>query len=340
MPHPRSLVAILATLIALVAIPATASASSSANGAPAVKAHVLKAKKALKKFKLAVRSDNDSVALAQLRSARRQTAAASKTARRMAARAGTGASSLVAANSLTLAGNQYDTLLEQITALVDEISGHAQLVTAQSIPSAIAGKQKVVQILTGLLNKVPESARGPLASVIAALSVGDATEAVNLKAALDGGTLPGNISAIVSQSLAMATQAIQMAFDTIKGILPMLPSIVQGPLGMILDTVSNVVGTIVPGVLNTVTGLVGQILGSLPFVGTASGGGLGNLLGGILGDSASPGAGIPDIGSMLSGLFPGGSTGGSGGGGIVGSVVGIVSSVTGMISNLLGGLLG
>jgi hypothetical protein len=213
-------------------------------------------------------------------------------------------------------------------------------VIAQSIPSAIAGKAKVVEVLTALLDRVPESARGPLASIIAALSVGDATEVVNLDAALDGGTLPAGISGLISSSLNMATVAIQMAFDTIKAVLPMLPSVVQGPLGMILDMVSNTIGTIVPGILNTVTGLVDQILGSLPFVGTGAGGGLGNLLGSILGGGSTPGAGIPDIGSLLSGLFPSsGSTGGSGGG-IVSGVTGIVSSITGMISNLLGGLLG
>ena len=343
MSHPRSLVAILATLVALVAIPATASAKSSAgNGAPAVKAHVSEAKKALRKFKVAVVRDDGSVALAQLKGARRQTAAASKTARRMAAPAGRGAPSLAAAQSLTLAGNQYDALLEQMTALNDEITGRVQLVIAQSIPSAIAGKQRVVEILTTMLDKVPESAKAPLASVIAALSVGDATEVSNLDEALHGGTLPSNISGLVSQSLGMVTQALQTAFDTIKAILPMLPSAVQGPLATIINIVSSTAGTLVPSVLSTITGLVDQILGSLPFVGTGSQGGLGNLLGGILGGGSTPGAGIPDISGLLSGLFPGqGSSGGaSGGGGPVAGVGGLVSSITAMISNLLGGLLG
>jgi hypothetical protein len=318
-----------------VAIPATASAkSSTSNGAPAVKAHVHKAKKALKKFKVAVVRDNDRVALAQLNSARRQTAAASKIARRMAARAGEGGPSLVAAQSLTLAGNNYDALLEQITALVDEINGRVQLVIAQSIPSV--GKQKIIGVLTALLDKVPASARAPLASVITALSIGDATEVTNLDAALGSGTLPSNISGLLSQSLGMASQAIQMAFTTVKSILPLLPSALQGPLGTILDMVSSTLGTIVPGVLATVTGLVDQLLGSLPFVGAGAQGGLGNLLGGILGGGSSPGAGIPDLSGLLAGLFPQGSSGG----GPVAGIGGLISSITGMISNLLGGLLG
>ena len=245
--------------------------------------------------------------------------------------------------SLTLAGNQYDALLEQMTALNDEITGRVQLVIAQSIPSAIAGKQRVVEILTTMLDKVPESAKAPLASVIAALSVGDATEVSNLDEALHGGTLPSNISGLVSQSLGMVTQALQTAFDTIKAILPMLPSAVQGPLATIINIVSSTAGTLVPSVLSTITGLVDQILGSLPFVGTGSQGGLGNLLGGILGGGSTPGAGIPDISGLLSGLFPGqGSSGGgaSGGGGPAAGLGGLISSITGMISNLLGGLLG
>lgn len=328
----------MATLAALVALPATASAQSSHHASTSVKSHVSKAKKSLKKFHLAVAAHDDSLALADLNSARRHTAAAAKLARSLASHASTDAQQVSAASALTLAGGQYDSLVEQITALVDEVTGQVQAIVAQSIPSALAGKQKVIQILTELLPKLPAAAQGPLASIITALSVGDDTEVTNMQGALDGGTLPVNISGLISQSLGMATAAIQTAFDTIKGIIPLLPSVVQGPLSTILDLVSNTVGTIIPTVLNMATGLIGQILGSLPFIGSGANGGLGNLLGGILGGSSTPGtgAGIPNISGLLGNLFP---SGGSGGGGPVAGIGGIVSSITGLITNLLGGLL-
>jgi len=192
-----------------------------------------------------------------------------------------------------------------------------------------------------MLDKVPAEVQPVLASIITALSIGDATEVVNLDDAIDSGNLPLNISAIVSQCLNMATQAIETAFATIQSILPMLPGAAQGPLSTILDMVTATVGTIVPSVLTTVTGLIDSVLSSLPFVGgTSATGGLDvfrGLLGGLVGDGASdvPGG----IGDMISSLLGGGSAP-AGGGSAQAGVGGIINSVTGMISSLLGGLFG
>jgi len=272
----------------------------------------------------------------------------------MASSASGATSSANAAQALTVAGTQYDKLLETLTALVDD--GPAQTQIANAIQPTVAGKARIIEILTSLLPSLPPSAQPIVASIITALGAGDATEVVNLDNAIDGGTLPVGIAGIVSQALAIATEAIESAMALINSsVLPLLPTEVQGPLGGVLGTVTSIVGTLIPSVISTVTGLVDSILGSLPFIGGGAGGGglFGGLLGGLLGgDSPSTpgGTGVAGIGGifdvitdLLGSLFGGGSatpgtTPSTGGiGGIVGGVLGTVTS---LIDSLLGGLLG
>jgi hypothetical protein len=351
MSHHRRSVAVMATVAALAAVPATASAKShdsARSTTPAVQVHVTKAQKAVKRLKRAVRAGKGSVVKRELKTARSQTAAAARVARSMAYAATTDPQEIAATRALTLAGTQYDELIEQITALVDEITGQAQALIAQAISPSIAGKQQVIDLLTEMVGKVPAEVQPVLASVIAALSVGDATEIVNLDNAVDGGTLPVNVSAIVTQALNLATSSIESAFGVVQSLLPMLPPAAQAPLGTILDMVTSTVGTIVPGALTTVTGLIDSVLGSLPFVGgtSATGSfGLGGLLGGLVGGGAQtvPGGAGDTIGNLLGGVLGGGSAPAGAtapaAGGIAG-VGGIINSVTGIINGVLGGLFG
>jgi hypothetical protein len=346
----------LATVAAIAAVPATASASTTKDVSKAsvatVQANVKNAKSAVKKLKQAVRAGKSTVAKRELKMARSQTAAASRTARRMANRAVTEDSAAVAAQALTIAGTQYDTLLEVLSALVDD--GPAQSLIAGSIQPTIAGKTQILNALNALLPEVPAEVQPMVASIIASLGAGDATEVVNLDNALNIGSLPETITGLVSQCLAAATQAIQMAMNMVQGLLPVLPTEAQAPLGTILSQVTGIVGTLVPSVLSTVTGLINSIIGSLPFVGgsasaSASGsvstGGLGGLtgifsglLGGVVGGGttgAIPGTG--NIGNMISDLL-GGLLGGSQGGS-TSPITGVISTVTNLINSLLGGLL-
>ncbi len=345
MSHSRRIVAAMATLAVLVAAPATATAQSTPEKpSVAVQVSVDKATKATKRMKRYARLGNANAVARQLKIARSQSAAASRTARSMASAADTSSESVVAAQALTLAGTQYDQLAEAITAIVDQINGQVQMLVANAIAPSLAGKQKIIEVLTGLLNTVPAEAKPVIASIIAALSVSDANEVLNLDQALDSGTLPTGVAGIVSQAMSMATGIIDMAFGVVKSIVPLLPAAVQAPLMQVLNMVTSTVGTIIPTVLNTVTGLIGSILGSLPFVGgtSASAGGLdlGGLLGGILGTGGS--TSLPgNVGGMLDSLLGGLFGGGSGGtGGATGGISGIISSVTGLIGNLLGGLFG
>jgi uncharacterized protein YqgV (UPF0045/DUF77 family) len=344
MSQSRRLVAVMATLATLVAVPATASASTNsvAPTKASVQANVDKATTAVKRIKRYARLGDAKQVASQLKIARSQTAAASKGARRMANAADTQSENLKAAQALTLAGTQYDDLVEAITAIVDQITGQVQALVANSIAPSLAGKQKIIDVLNQILPQVPAAAQPIIATVIAALSAGDADEVMNLNDALQTGGLPVNVSAIVSQALAMATGLIDQAFGMIQGLVPMLPAVIQGPLAQVLNMVNSVVGTIVPTVLTTVTGLIDTILGSLPFVGGTSAGaggafGLGGLLDGILGGGS---ADLGGIGGLLDGLLGGLFGGGSGGSTPAAGVGGILSTVTGLVNNLLGGLLG
>ena len=324
----------MTALAVLVAVPSTASARST-GGSAAVQAHVVKAKKAVKLMNRAAKARSSVGVARHLRTARSQNAAAARKARAMAA----GSDSVAAARALTLSGASYEQFIAAITRLVDQVRGHAQLLLARATKPSLADQAKVIRTLASLLDDVPQSVRPILASIVAALSVGDADEVTNMDAAIQGGDLPANVAAIVTQALAMATQMIEMAFSAIKSIVPMLPTAAQGPLMQILNLVTGTVGTIVPTVLQMVTGLIDTILGSLPFVGTsAAGGGLAGMFGGLLagvtdgGQSALPG----DTGNFLSNLL--GKLFGDGAS--AGGIGGIISSIMAFIGNLLAGLFG
>jgi len=348
MTHSRRILAALATLSVLVAAPATASAAKSTSKVPStakVQVYVDKAEKAVKRMNRYARLGNSKAVAKQLKIARSHSAAASRMSRKMAARATTDRQEIAAAQALTLAGTQYDQLVEAVTAIVDQITGQVQALVANAIAPSLAGKQKIVEVLTQLLDEVPAQVQPMIASIIAALSVGDANEVVNLNSALESGSLPSSIAGIVTSALTMATGIMDQAFGIVQSIVPMLPAAVQGPLMQILNMVTSTVGTIVPSVLATVTGLIDTILGSLPFVGgtsSSTGGmfGLGGLLDGILGGGSGdlPGGIGGMLDSLLGGLFGGGSAGGTST--ATSGITGIVSSVTGLIGNLLGGLFG
>jgi len=344
MSHSRRLAVVMATLAVLVAVPTTASAGSSTAPA-AVQAHVIKAKKAIKRMNRAARTGDSAGVVRQLRTARSQTATASRKARALAA----GPNSVAAAQALTLTGMSYEQLIASITQLVDQVTGQPQMLLAQAIKPSLTSQGQVVGTLASLLDDVPASVQPIVASIVTSLAVGDADEVTNMDAALRSGALPVDVSAIVTQALAMATHGMDTAFSAIKPIVPMLPAPVQGPISGILSMVTGTVGTIVPSMLRTVTGLIDTILGSLPVVGSGAGAGagagtgaggltstFGGLLGGVTagGQNALPGNTGNILSDLLGSLFGGGATAGAGG------IGGIISSIMELISSLLGGMFG
>jgi len=311
----------------------------------AVQKQAAKSDKAVQRLKRAARRDQTASAKRQLRIARSRAESASRLARRMANRARNAKAASNAGVGLTIAGIQYDKLLEALTALVSD--GTAQREIARAIKPTVAGKTRVLRSMTGLIDEMPRSTRPLAATVVAGLGAGDATEVENLDDALTGG-LPGSINAIVTQALALVSEAIETAMRLVRGIVPQLPAEVQPLIGGILGQVTGIVGTLVPSVLSTVTGLINSILGSLPFVGAGSsqGGGLfGGLLGSIFGGSSSSsdassatGGIFAMIQNLLGSIFAAAGSGDAAPS--AGFIAGIISSITELINSLLGGLLG
>lgn len=340
MTYSRRFVATMATFVVLLALPAAASARPSTERSSAgVQSHVVKAQKAIKRMNRAAAAGNAKGVVRQLRTARSQAAAASREARAMAA----ASDSVAAARALTLAATTYEQLISAITKLVDQVTGPAQAAVAQAIKPSLAGQQQVIAVLGSLLDDMPASVRPVLASIVTGLSVGDADEVVNMDSALGGGALPATIASIVKQALAMATQFIDMAFSSMKTVVPMLPAPAQGPLQQVLTMATQASGTMMPTMLSTFTGLIDTILGSLPFTkqGSAGAGGLtgqfGGLLGNITGDgqSALPG----DTGNILSKLLKElfGDSSASGPVATGGLISRIMEFINSLLSSLFGG---
>jgi hypothetical protein len=337
MSHSRRLVATVATLAVLLAVPAGASANvSSASRAASVPTHVVKAQNAIKRMNRAAAAGSTAGVLRQLRTARAQTAAASRDARALAA----ASDSVAAAQALTLAATTYEQLISAITQLVDQVTGQAQAAVAQAIKPSLAGQHQVIGVLASLLDDMPASVRPILASIVTGLAVGDADEVVNMNSAIGSGALAPDITPIVKQALAMATQFIDMAFTAIKGIVPMLPAPAQAPMTQVLNMGTQMSGTMTTTALSTVTGFIDTILGALPFVHGSAGGGLTNVFGGLLGGVTGTGQGaLPgDTGNILSKLlgelFGGSSTSGPGATG------GLISRIMELINSILGGMFG
>ena len=348
----RRSVAVMATVAAVAAVPATASAAPakavSKTSISTVQKSVTSAKKSVKALKRAVRSDQSTVAKRQLKLARSQTANAARVARTMSRSVTTDAAANTAAQALTIAGTQYDALLETLTGLVAD--GTAQSLIAGAIRPTIAGKEQVLETMTALLSELPGSTQPTFAAVIAALGAGDATEVVNLDNALNIGTLPATITGLVTECLATAMAAIESAHGHDPG-LPADAARLTSRRRWARSSRRSPAWSATSSRASSRRSRASSTRSSsaLPIVGGGQAGGgiggigdLGSLLGGILGGGSSTVPGAGDIGTLISDLLGGvlGGGSGSGSGPAGGPVAGVIGTVTGIISSLLGGLLG
>jgi hypothetical protein len=345
MSYSRRIVAAVATLIVLVVVvPAGAEAKSLAvaSQGASVQVSVDRAVVAVKRMTRYARLGRDVAAARQLKVARSQTAAASRVARAMAASAGTGAEGIAAAQALTLVGVQYDDLAEAVSALVSQVTGQAQAQFVNAIVPSLGAKQKVLEMLSALLDGAPVQAKPVIAAIIAVLAATDPAEVINLKAALDSGKLPIDVAVKISEALAVATAFYETAFTMVTSIVALLPKEVQAPLLQILDVVTLPVGSLKPSELSIVTALIAKVLGSLPFAGgtlPASHGlpglsGLAGTFSAIVGSSQSLPGGVSDkLDALLPGLF-----GGPAGGDLGETLSSLLAKIVELIQQLLGGI--
>ena len=211
---------------ALVGALAIAPAAASAHETPSpnsVKVHVRSADQALDMVESLVDRNQDAKAAIQFARNRRQMHAASRETRALqrGARGERGAAR--AASATRLVAKQSNTNAETFAEIVDEVSGKLQIDVAQAARSDLRGREKALDVLARLMDRVPAQAKQGIALAIAALSSDGADEVADLSSAFGGGTLPPEAQQAVGQALAQAFAAIDGAIERLNGIAALVP---------------------------------------------------------------------------------------------------------------------
>lgn len=206
------------TVAALGALAALAFPAGAAAGPPDYRDHLEAAEHALDRAGSLVGSDQ---ARAALEVARANVLA--RKASRVAARIGDPAQ---ASRGVRNVAEQFDLNAETIAALVDELRARFQLGAVEEVEHAVDGRTKAVEVLTDLLERVPEQAvPGILKAIAAVTSGGEETE--ELTAALQSGALSEQAETAVADAITMATAAIQGALDQLEALIGTLPAEAQ-----------------------------------------------------------------------------------------------------------------
>jgi hypothetical protein len=281
-----------ALLAALVAVPTAAEAKPAS---AKVRAQAVAADKSLDRVVSLAKRNRDAAAGKELRNYRRQLRGADTQLRRLRKSASISTSAGAAttyARSGRVVGSVANQCAEQLATLVDDVGGDAQVAIANAIKACIVTRDRIVDVLTGLLEKVPEEAKPYIAKVISMLSAPSEDQIAGITDALGTGTLPVDVSSILTSALEIATAAIDDTIAALQPILGMLPAPVAG-------IVQNVL-TMVTDQLHMVTGMIGNLFtnlfGGVP-TGTGTGTGSTGGLGGLFGSGGLPGL------NVLQGMF-------------------------------------
>ncbi len=212
--------------LALVGAMAVAPAAASAHPSPSpqsVAKHVRNADQALTMVESLVGQNEDAQAAVQFARNRVQMRAAARETRRLQRRSASGAGARRAARATRLLARQSNSNAETFAEIVDEVSGELQLDVARAAAADLGARERALEILTALMDRVPEQARPAIARAIAALSSDGQDEVAALAAALESGALPPEAEAAVQQALGMATAAIDEAIERLNGIVGQVP---------------------------------------------------------------------------------------------------------------------
>ncbi|MBA3299901.1 MAG: hypothetical protein H0U24_07490 [Thermoleophilaceae bacterium] len=276
-----------ALMATLVAVPATAEAKPVSK----VRAQVVAADKSLDRVVSLASRNRDTAAARELRRYRRHLRSAEGQVRRLRGSTGSLAGAESYGRSVRMVGSVANECADSLSQIVAQVGGDPQVAIAQAIKACIVTRERVVEVLTQMLDQVPAEARPYLAQVIALLSSDGKDEVQALTVALGNPALPVDVAAILTQALALATDAINDAIGRLQGIVGMLPASAQ--------PIVNTALTLVTGQLQMVTTLVRDLFTGL-FGGapTAPGGttGVGSL-GGLFGAGGLPGL------NVLQGMF-------------------------------------
>jgi hypothetical protein len=329
--RPTRLAVAALTACVVAALPAGASAATK-HHAPSKRAvtvaqHLKASQKASKKVASLTRHGKSAAARRALRTARHEATVASRQARSLAVRAQSDpATAPQAVWSLAATAGQLGDLNELFATLIPRAGSMLQQALATAIPGGIAGRDALVQQLTTLVQQLTGDAQALAAKALAAVQAGspDQVAAIAHTATIDN--LPASIASIIDTALSAATSALDTGLSVLTGVLPSLPGEVQGPIATALQAVQSAIAGILPIVQSTTQSVVGAVqsvldmvsglLGNLPFVGGILGGGTSSdsggsgTSGGLLGGGLLSGLTnlIPGFGNLFGNLL-GGLTG-------------------------------
>ena len=232
---------------AALAIPAAASAAPSTG----VRDYAERAGSSLDRVERLATQGRADQALAELRRGRRAVRATNRAAVRLARSAGDAREARRAVSAVRVAAALEDQNIAGYAALLDEISGHLEEVIAVAMQRSLEARQQAIELLTQLMEQLPEPARAALAEFIAMLSADDEGVANDIIGELTGGGITTLVGGILEQTLGMVTATL----ESVAGILESVTGLLPGPAGQI-------VGPLLEMVTGTVQGILDMVLGS------------------------------------------------------------------------------
>lgn len=244
------LIAVCAAVAAL-AVPATASAG--------VRDYAERAGSSLDRVERLATQGRADEALAELRRGRRAVRAANRTAVRLARSADDGRDARRAVSAVRAAAALEDQNIADYAALLDDIQGHLEEVIAVAMQRSLEARQQAIELLTQLMEQLPEPARAAVAEFIAMLSADDEAVASDIAGELTGGGITSLVGGILAQTLGMVRATLESVTGMLEGVTALLP----GPAAEIVGPLMDMVTGILDSVLGS-TGVVGGLFGQRP----------------------------------------------------------------------------
>jgi hypothetical protein len=316
-------------LLATAAVVSVALPVASADAKGSVSQHVKRSDAQIAKVIKEAKKGHQRSALKALKAARHEAAVAGRLAGKRAEGAKTGSAQKDAAAPVGLAAGQYDDMIAQFSALIDQVKGQIQKALADALAPALAGRQELINLLTQLVDKLPPPMKQPAQQILADAASQTANDPAQIADPIPD--LPKLIAGIVTQAFAAATGIVETVLGMIGPMAGNYPG--QDPLDGSVTDLTGVVGgfpSLIGGILPTITGLGSSICKMVMGPLSQVMGLVDDLLGSFLGGGHStPATGTGQQGGgFLSGLF--------GNGGLIGSLFG----KNGLLGGLFGGLLG
>lgn len=245
--YPRAKLIAAGAALAVFAAPAAAGAHGKATP-QSVKTHVRSAHAALDVVASLVRDHEDAAAAIAFARNRRDTLAAQREARALAARApraGVAALKTVAALTDEQGGIYAD--------LVDEASGTLQVSLAKGAAASVKGRDRAVAQLTALAGTLPPAAAQGIARAIAAVLSDGAQEAEDLSTAAAAPQVSTHAQAWLQLASEQSAAGMNTAVGKLRELLPTLPAAAQPHVEQAIDRIAGVM-EMVQGILNGIFG--------------------------------------------------------------------------------------